>query len=129
MSFTLAVWDAPRPPTVAEAAERHEQLRRGGDEAGLSPRITAFVEECERRWPGPADGGPWATWPLRRQPTGLLADIRPEAAAEMFAELGEMAERHGVVVYDPQSGVVKIPSRLSFDAQPPPRKPTRFGRR
>ena len=129
MSFALAVWDASRPPTVAEAAERHERLCRGGDEAGPSSRITAFVEECERRWPGSAEGGPWATWPLRRQPTGYLADIRPEAAAEMFAELGEMAERHGVVLYDPQSGVVKIPSRLSYDAQPPVRKPPRLGRR
>ena len=46
VSFALAVWDAPRPPTVAEAAERHERLCRGGDEAGPSSRITAFVEEC-----------------------------------------------------------------------------------
>ena len=129
MSFVLAIWDAAKPPRVAEVVERHERLCCGGDPAEASPRITAFVEECERRWPGEAAAGPWARWPLRRQPTGYLADIRDEAATEMFGELAEMAERHGVVLYDPQSGVVKIPSRLSYNAQPPTRKPPRFGRR
>ena len=53
---------------------------------------------------------------------GLVADIRPSAAAEMFGEWAEMAERHGLVLYEPGSGVVKIPSRLSFEADPRPAK-------
>ena len=136
MSFDLGVWDAERPPRVAEAEARYEQLCEGSDPAEApSARVTAFVEECERRWPGGDDDGfdesPWASWPLtgQRTPTGLVANIVPGAATEMFGEWAEMAERHGLVLYDPQSGVVKIPSRLSFDAQPRARRQGWFGRR
>ena len=127
VSFVLAVWDAARPPRVAEAAERHERLCRGGDPAEVSPRITAFVEECERRWPARTgdEGGPITG---RRTPAGFLATIRPDAATALYVDLGEMSERHGLVLFDPQSGMVKIPSRLSFDADPPPAEvPTRLG--
>ncbi len=135
MTFDLGVWDADRPPRVAEAEARYEELCAGEDPAATpSPRVTAFLEECERRWPGGDDDtfadGPWASWPLsdQRPPSGLVANIRFDAATAMFGEWAEMAERHGLVLYDPQSGVVKIPSRLSFDAQPRPRKRGWFGR-
>lgn len=130
MSFALVVWDPARPPSVREAADRYERLCREGDPGEPdSPRITAFAEECERRWPDAPGRGPWASWPLRRQGSGYLASIRPAAATEMFGDWAEMAERHGLVLYDPQSGVVKIPSRLSYDAQPPAPTRGRFGRR
>ncbi len=125
MSFALAVWDADRPPRVPDVAGRYQELRQGRDRAAPSPRVTAFVQECERRWPDEAGGaGPWAVSPFAggRAPTGLVVDIRSEAATAMFGDWAEMAERHGLVLYDPQSGVVKIPSRLSFAAEPPPMK-------
>jgi hypothetical protein len=56
-----------------------------------------------------------------------VADIRTDEAAAMFGEWGDMAERHGLVLYDPQSGIVRIPSRLSFDSEPPPLEPGTFG--
>jgi len=127
VSFDLGVWDTDRPPRTGEAERRYEQLCEGQDPAGNpSPRVTAFVEECGRRWPGEtdedSDESPWASWPLTspRTTSGFVANIRPGAAAGMFGEWAEMAERHGLVLYDPQSGVVKIPSRLSYDARPPP---------
>lgn len=120
MDFELAVWDADRPPTVAEAEARHGQQCRDEDPAEApSPRVTAFVDECERRWPGGAAEGS-KPFTARRTPSGYLARIRQDAATALFGDWAEMAERHGVVLYDPQSGVVRIPSRLSYDAQPPP---------
>jgi len=136
MSFDLAVWDADRPVRTGEAERRYTQMCEGQDPAGASShRVTAFVEECERRWPGDSDedldASPWASWPLtaQRTPCGFVANIRWGAAAGMFGEWAEMAERHGLVLYDPQSSVVKIPSRLSYDAQPPPMKRRWFDRR
>ena len=127
MSFDLGLWDADRPPEVAEAERRFDQLRRGDDPTPApSARITALTDECEQRWPAAAAGAPLTA---TRTPSGLLAAIQPEAAAGLYGELAEMAERHGVVLYDPQSGVVRIPSRLSYDAQPPPPKGRRFGRK
>ena len=133
MSFDLAVWDADRPPSVQEAEARYERLRAGDDRTGNpSARVAAFLEECERRWPAAddVDAGPWAAWPLtdQRSPSGLVATIRSWAATEMFGEWADMAGRHGLVLYDPQSGVVKIPSRLSFEADPVARQRGWFGR-
>lgn len=129
VSFDLGIWDAVRPPRVAEAEQRYEQLL-AGDEAGgaPSPRVLAFVAECEQRWPGPVDGEPMP-FTSRRTPSALLLQVRAEVATELFGEWSAMAERHGLVLYDPQSGVVSIPSRLSFDAQPPPSNRGWFGRR
>jgi len=126
VSFDLVVWDAVRPPRPAEAHERYEQIRVGADPvAASSPRVDALVEECEHRWP--AGGGDADPFTCRRMPSALLLQIRSEVAAELYGELAAMAQRHGLVLYDVQSGVVCIPSRLSFDAQPPARNRRWFG--
>jgi len=126
VSFDLAVWDAVRPPRPVEARERYEQIQAGADPvAASSPRVDAMVEECEHRWPaGGHDPHPFT---CRRMPSALLLQIRPEVATELYGELAAMAQRHGLVLYDVQSGVVCIPSRLSFDAQPPARNRRWFG--
>ena len=128
VSFDLGIWDADQPPRPGEAERRFAQLGAGGTpEERPSSRVTAFVEECQGRWPTGSgeEAGPLAG---RRTPAGFLATIRPDAATALYVELGEMSERHGVVLFDPQSGMVKIPSRLSFGAEPPPIEvPTRLG--
>lgn len=122
MSFDLGVWDDARPPRLGEAEARYEGLCRGRDPAeSPSSRVAAFVEECERRWPARVDDEP-GQLVGQRTPSGFVAHIRPDSATALFGELAEMSERHGLVLFDPQSGVVRIPSRLSFDAQPPPMK-------
>jgi hypothetical protein len=126
MGFALGAWDADRPPTLSEAVERYEQLRRGEDRGDASERLAAFLKDCERRWPaGDGDDDAGAVWTRgssggRRPSSGFVADIRQSAATDVYPEWVEMADRHGVVLYDPQSGVVMIPARLSFDADPPP---------
>jgi len=127
--FDLGVWDAVKPPRVAEAEHRYEQLQAGVDPvAAASPRVTAFVEEGESRWPRDEGQGP-APYESRRTPSAVLLQIRADVATELFGEWVAMAERHGLVLYDPQSGIVKIPSRLSYDAQPPTGTRGWFGRR
>lgn len=131
MSFDLGIWDADRPPRFGESEARYEQLCRGEDPAEEdSRRLAAFVEECERRWPAEAadqDEEPRLTG--RRTRSGFMAVIRRDAATELYGDLAEMSERHGLVLFDPQSGMVKIPSRLSFNAEPPPMNRRGFGRR
>ena len=117
MTFDLGIWDADRPPEVKEAQRRYEQLSRGEDPAQVpSSGIAALLQECSTRWKGGDDDPPFTT---KRTATGLLVRIRPAEATALYAEWSEMAERHGLVLYDPQSGIVSIPSRLSFDADPP----------
>jgi hypothetical protein len=119
MSFDLGIWEADRPPELKEARRRYEQLCRGEDPSHApSSAVSGLLQECSTRWKVRADdsSGPFTT---KRTPTGLLIQIDPEEATEMYAEWSELAERHGLVLYDPQSGIVSIPSRLSFGADPP----------
>jgi hypothetical protein len=123
VGFNLGVWDAEKPPRVAEARQRYDQLARGQDPAAApSARIDAIAEEGRRRWAG---GQALTT---TRTPSALLVDIEPDEATALFGAWAEMAERHGLVMFDPQSGVVLIPSRLSFAAQPPEPSARRTGR-
>jgi len=118
VSFDLLVWDADRPPTIDQAKSRFDQLCADQDATQVpSVRVTAFVEESERRWPSGPENDP-APFTGQRRPSGFMAQIAPEEATALYGEWAEMAERHGLVLYDPQSGMIKIPSRLSYDAQP-----------
>lgn len=120
VAFDLGIWDADQPPRAGEVARSYARLCSGGDATDPpSARVTAFAEECERRWP-PGSGDEPGPVTGRRTPRGFVATIRPEVATTLYVELGEMSERHGLVLFDPQSGMVKIPSRLSFNAEPPP---------
>lgn len=119
MSFDLGIWEADRPPELREAQRRYEQLCRGEDPSSApSSAVSALLQECSSRLKGSGDDGsqPFTT---KRTPTGLLVQIKPEEATALYAEWRELAERHGLVLYDPQSGIVSIPSRLSFGADPP----------
>jgi hypothetical protein len=117
VSFDLGIWDAERPPTMTEAQRRYDQLCRGQEPGGpASGRVAAFVEECGRKWPTGRGDVPFTT---KRTPTGLLVRIEPESATSVYGEWSALADRHGLVLYDPQSGIVSIPARLSFDAEPP----------
>ena len=120
MSFDLLVWDADRPPGIADAQSRYEEARGRGRPAGdPGERLKALVDECDRRWPvgADADERPFCG---RCSRSTFLATIRQDAATALFGEWVDMAERHGLILYDPQSGIIKIPSRLSFDSNPPP---------
>ena len=133
MSFDLGVLDFDDKPTSDEVEQRYELLCDGADDGQApSERIDAMLAECIRRWPGETDEefdeSPWSSWPLENQRTaaGLVVNIRWGAAEEMRSQWQEMAERHGLVLYDPQEGDVVFPSRL---VPPGPGKRGWFGRR
>ena len=118
MSFDLGVLDLDRTPTLDEVVVRYERICEGVDDGPLSVRITAFVSECESRWPGESDdefeASPWATWPLITQRTSaaFVANMRWDRAEDMLSAWTEMAERHGLVLFNPQSDTVSLPTRL-----------------
>lgn len=129
MSFDLGVFDADAPPSAEAASQRYMQLCEGVDPSTVrSARVDAFLGECLKRW-APLDDdervdeSPWASWPLesQRTPSGFVASIVWSRAEELNAAWREMADRHGLVLFDPQANEVVLPTRLT-GAQSKPRR-------
>lgn len=113
MSFDLAVWEGPMPPTNEAAAgvfrQLMDRLERGEGESQASPRIRAYVDALLARWPDitgePDDESPWADGPLIANAFGeaiyfSMVWSRADEAAEFAARV---AAEHGLVCFDPQS--------------------------
>jgi len=122
MSFDLAVFDFDTAADADDIDAHYEGLCDADGTATPGPRVAAFIAECKQRWPGDSDedfdDSPWSTWPLEGQATttGLVANIRWSAAEDMLAAWLELAERHGLTLYDPQEDRVYLPTGLA----PPP---------
>jgi hypothetical protein len=125
VSFDLAVFDYDSAPSVDAVGDRYCELGEERDESPTSGRIDAFIAECNLRWPEPPhediEATPWASWPLETQRSGggLAVNVVWSKAEEMRGAFKEMAERHGLVLYDPQEDEVVVPARLCGSPQPP----------
>jgi hypothetical protein len=65
VSLDLYVFDGDVPDDKETIGEWMEDDKRWG--TALTPRLTTFVAELERRYPGlddDPDNSPWASWPL-----------------------------------------------------------------
>ena len=124
MSFDLGVLDFDTAPSQADVVDRYVRLCENEDD-GLpaSTGVDAFLAECIQRWPGETDenfeSSPWASWPLETQRTaaGFVANITWPRAEDMKVEWIRMAERYGLVLYDPQADEFVLPSRLRADQE------------
>jgi hypothetical protein len=121
MSFDLAVWDGAAPSTHQEAARVFEGLYREYlDTEHLTPptkAITALLTDLLARWPDAhATGGepsPWSWGPMTRNASGPIlyfgvAESSP-ALPDVRACVDRLADRHGLVCYDPQLERVTVP--------------------
>jgi hypothetical protein len=125
VSFDLGVLDFDEVPSHVEVTARYAVLCEGTDDGmARSARVDAFIAECLARWPGDTDAdfesSPWASWPLETQRTaaGLVANIVWARAEELKAAWAEMAERHGLVLYDPQADELVLPDRMRSSNRP-----------
>lgn len=120
MSFDLAVWEGQRPESDRAAAAAYqllvERLESGDTDAPPSPRITAYVEALLDRWPDLTEAGgeesPWADGPLISNAFGaaIYFSMVWSRADEVSAFAAQLAERHGLVCYDPQSETLLPPA-------------------
>ena len=133
MTFDLGAMDFDHPPTAKDVESRYSLLCEGADDGqATSERVDAMLAECLERWPGETDeefeASPWSSWPLQNQRTaaGLVVNIRWDASEAMRSAWEEMAERHGLVLFDPQESDVVLPSRFR---SAPSEKRGLFGRK
>jgi hypothetical protein len=108
------------PDTTPMAEQIYEILESDGPRRPLSAEMRSVVDECGKRWPAYDSAGneiaaPWASWPLARELERPVIElnIQWEYATAMFEALTEIAGRHGIVLFDPQTGKVHLPPRLA----------------
>lgn len=117
MSFDLAVWYAPVVVTAADAARKYAELA-ALERAALPahPRISAFHRELTTRYPDLSGVPleelarcPWASNPIVAG-SGVLMSLSWSCADDVVSFVQELAERHELVLYDPQDGSAYPPS-------------------
>jgi hypothetical protein len=118
MSFDLAVWFESEPTTDQRAAERYQTLcdLDADDAAPTHPLVAAFYRDLTELFPAlnatddveAAERSPW-TAGLSTTPTSVIMTITWSRAAETAKIVRELADRHGLVCHDPQSGATSHP--------------------
>ncbi|MDX3195886.1 hypothetical protein PV458_46440 [Streptomyces sp. MN03-5084-2B] len=122
MSFTLAVWRETAAVTAAEATRKYLELT--ALEPGALPdglRAVAFRRELTARYPvpsgAPGDELPDSPWSAEPAVLGdaVLMSMGWSTPDVVVVFVQELAERHGLVLYDPQDGAVYLPPALRGD--------------
>ncbi|GIH05313.1 hypothetical protein Rhe02_33800 [Rhizocola hellebori] len=108
------------PDNVPTVEAIYEVLESDLPEQPLTARMRAMIDECSSRWPAYDGAGndvdsPWASWPLvgDEELPVIELNIVWDHAAAMLSTLIEIAQRHDLVLYDPQSGTIHLPPRLT----------------
>jgi hypothetical protein len=115
MSFTIAVWEGPRPRTNQEGAAESARLNArylDGKAVKPSASIKAFIAAITAKYPDltdlpddQVDDGVWSDGPLIGNASGpyFYFGIVWSRAEEVAAFVARIAREQGLVCFDPQS--------------------------
>ena len=125
MNFYLGVWSSERELSDKDAAKRYAALAEGQDvPAGFNGAVYAFVVELTSHYPDidavaeeDMDSCPWAC-SLDVSESHVIMALTQDNYASVFPLVLQLADRHGLVCYDPQNAKVHLPSRLMQGSRP-----------
>jgi hypothetical protein len=128
MSFDLSVWYSSQPVGPEEGGPFHVALCEGHhDGLESSPRVRRFVDELIARYPqiddvpeDKVDECPW-TIAFDQSEGHVIMCIAWSRAEEMKSIVHGLADKHGLVCYDPQADEVHNPP----GREPSPQKKSR----
>jgi hypothetical protein len=122
MSFDLGVWHSDVPLSDKEAAEIYVHLCQDWPYLkGESHSIVSFYDELTRRWPEidtvpdeEIDNLEYCPWScaLSHSDIAVVTSCVWSMADEVEAFVRELAQRHRLVLFSPQSGSVYLPEHL-----------------
>jgi hypothetical protein len=115
------VWYEPAAVTDEQAAEKYERLRHGEDAGLINHRnLSTFYVDLISKFPtseliSRPEISPWV-WSEdpELEDNGLLLSLSMASAHEVAPKIRYMAERYGLVSYDPHAGQVQLPRPLAF---------------
>ena len=133
MSYDLAVWNTSRRLTNEEAAKLYHQLC-DSIITGVEPHptIETFYTELTAKHPqiddvpedkiDDTDLCPWSI-AFDRSPGHLIMPCVWSKAEYVDGLIRTLASKHGLAVFDPQSGTISYPDSLPPQAAKPSQKP------
>ena len=128
MSMTLILWKAPVVDNADEARALLEAWCETGDDSAFEPSadIALVADLLRSRWPDdyegepPPDHCPWADMPFEQSDRLLAIHVRWSADDAAIAALYVLAQKHELILYDPQGPDVFLPGD-PLDTGPVPR--------
>jgi hypothetical protein len=120
MGFDLAVWYEPAAVTDEQAAATYELLRHGKD-AGLTNHhnLSTFFADLIGQFPTsgglPETDAGRSVWSVDPEvaDNALRLSLSLASAGEVAPSIRHLAERYGLVCYDPHAGQVQLPRPLA----------------
>ena len=123
MSFDLGIWYSEKASTPKQAGEVYAKLCEGtGQLEGESPQIAAFYDELTKKWPeidtvpdekiDDHDYCPWSC-AIARSGMHVILSCVWSKARDVGEFVQKLAAKHGLLLYDPQENLVRLPPRLS----------------
>ena len=116
MSYDLYLWRSPQPVTAQQAMTICQKLAEDHDDAVIPHEaVSAFHQDLIARFPkleslgdDEIDDSPWNMSPSAT-PGRVILVIGLSHVAQVSPTVQELAGRHGLVYFDPQSRVVHHP--------------------
>ena len=106
MSYSVAVWEGPRPISNRAAGVEFDRLMDASEEkdAPANPRISAFVTALLAIWPDGDEASPWVFDPMRDAcgPIVFLG-VRFAEADIARSVIAGTARHRGLICFDPQA--------------------------
>ena len=120
MSFDLGVWFSSRPMNNEEAAARYVALCDGNtDDIEANPAVAAFVTELTGLHPQiddvpdeDVDDCPW-NCAFDVSEGHVIMPMSWSRCEEVALLVLQLAQKHGLICFDPQSGEVHLPPQLA----------------
>jgi hypothetical protein len=118
VSHDFAFWDSEEPLEDGEAGNIYSALCRNAasERVKASAKIARLAKEINSRWPTPASGDE-DDWPLAApievSESHLVICLVRSRVWDVWPTLGQIAQEHELVMYDPQQQCVFLPRRLS----------------
>jgi hypothetical protein len=119
VSFDLAVWFESAPITNEDATQKYLRFAEGDvADAAEHPGVERFLVELSARYPDldelpddQIDDSPWSCG-FDRSGAHVLMCMRWSVPKEVVDLIAALAEKHGLVLYDPQGSEVHLPPAL-----------------
>jgi hypothetical protein len=116
VSYDLAIWEGDRPADGAAARDEYRQLRARymrSEPEPPTPPIAAFIRALLDRYPEidteAGEDSPWADGPLMRDASGPFCylPLVYSQCGDASAWVAQVAQEHGLVCCDPQTGKLR----------------------